>query len=278
VQSALMAAAVSARVQVADIDLSSIAATPPGLCSTLNALRPYRAATTQTGQNLTAAQDSFAVMKQADGKQAGRAIVTATPPPQGDFAVVELGADDSLNVIAADRQSFLSMANVATVVSKVPDAGGYRLQADYAKPGWSSLILLTGKGPFFARALLTQPAGPRTPAWAAQLATAARAGGWRAEMAWYNITAGGDLSVIPTTQSSTNALSATNALAAGKLLQQQLLQQKLAKKPVASNAVAVPATNAAIAPPTNAATATPPPTKPAAAPPKAATNAASIPL
>jgi hypothetical protein len=268
-----MAAAVSAKVQVADIDLSSIAPTPPGLCSTLNALRPYRAATTQTGQNLTAAQDSFAVMKQADGKQAGRAVVTATPPPQGDFAVVELGADDSLSVIAADRQSFQTLASAGTVVSKVPDAGGYRLQADYAKPGWSSLILLTGQGPF-ARALLTQPAGPRTAAWASQLATAARAGGWHAEMAWYDITTGGDLSVIPTTQSSTNALSASNALAAGKLLQQQ--QQQRIKKPAASNAVAVPpATNAATAPPANAAAATPPPSKPSSVPPKAATNAAN---
>ncbi|HLY79179.1 MAG TPA: protein phosphatase 2C domain-containing protein, partial [Caulobacteraceae bacterium] len=134
VQSALQAAAASAKVQVADIDLSSIAQAPTGLCSTLDALRPYRAATSQTGQNLTAAQDSFAVMKQADGKEAGRAVVTATPPPQGDFAVLELGADDSLSVVAADRPGFQTLAAAGTVVSKVPDAGGYRLQADYAKP------------------------------------------------------------------------------------------------------------------------------------------------
>ncbi len=269
VQGALMAAAAGAKVQVGDIDLSSIAPPPPGLCPTLDALRPYRAATSQTGQNLTAAQDSFAVMKQADGKEAGRAIVTATPPPQGDFALVELGADDSLNVIAADRQGFLSMANVATVVSKVPDAGGYRLQADYAKPGWSSLILLTGQGPF-PRALLTQPAGPRSPAWAGQFAAAARTGGWRAEMAWYDIMAGNGLSVIPETQTaSTNAFSATNAVAAARLLQQQV------KKPVAANTVAAPATNAAVAAPTNAAPPATPKGAAGPAPAKNATNAAS---
>lgn len=269
VQSALMAAAAGAKVQVADIDLSAIAPPPPGLCATLDALRPYRAATSQTGQNLTAAQDSFAVMKQADGKEAGRAIVTATPPPQGDFAVLELGSDDSLNMIAADRQSFLSMANVATLVSKVPDAGGYRLQADYAKPGWSSLILLTGQGPF-PRGLLTQPSGPRSPAWTSQLATAARAGGWHAEMAWYNITSGNGLSVIPQTQAAaSNAFSATNAVAAAKALQQQV------KRPAATNAIAHPATNAAAAAPTNSAAPATQPGKTTPAPAQAApTNAA----
>ena len=268
VQSALMAAAVSAKVQVAEIDLSSIAPTPPELCTTLNALRPYRAATTQTGQNLTAAQDSFAVMKQADGKEAGRAVVTATPPPQGDFAVVELSADDSLDLVAADRQSFLSMANIATVVSKVPDAGGYRLQADYIKPGWSSLILVTGQGPF-PHALLTQPAGPRTAAWAGQFATAARAGGWHVEMAWYNIVTGGGLSVIPVTQTaSVNALAPTNAMAGGKPAVQP------PKKPAATNSPAVPAANATAAAPTNAAAAATPPAKATQASPKGETNSA----
>ena len=127
VQSALMAAAASAKVQVADIDLTSIAPPPPGLCSTLDALRTYRAPTSISGQNLTAAQDSFAVMKQADGKEAGRAIVTATPPPQGDFAVLELGADDSLGLVTADRQGFQTLAAAGVVVSKV--AGRWRLPA-----------------------------------------------------------------------------------------------------------------------------------------------------
>ena len=217
VQGALMAAATNAKIQVADTDLQAIAPTPPALCSTLNALRPYRAATSEAGQNLTAAQDSFAVMKQADGKQAGRAVVTATPPPQGDFAVAELGSGDDLSLVAPDRQTFQTLAAAGTVVSKVPDAGGYRLQTDYAKPGWSSVMLITGRGPF-PHALLTQPAGARSAAWASQFASAAQAGGWRVEMAWYDITTGADLSVIPETQgAATNALlPATNGLVPGK--------------------------------------------------------------
>ena len=130
---------------------------------------------------------------------------------------------------------------VTQVVSKVPDAGGYRLQADYAKPGWSSLILLTGQGPF-PRALLTQPAGPRSAAWSSQFAAAARAGGWRAEMAWYDIMTGSDLSVIPQTQAtSANSAVITNALVAGRLLQ----QQQQARRAKASNATAAGPTNAA---------------------------------
>ena len=256
VQSALQAAAASAKVQVADIDLSSIAPPPAGLCSTLDALRPYRAATSQTGQNLTAAQDSFAVMKQADGKQAGRAVVTATPPPQGDFAVLEFGSDDSLSVVAADRQTFQTLAAAGTVVSKVPDAGGYRLQADYAKPGWSSLILLTGQGPF-PRALLTQPAGPRSVAWSNQFGAAARAGGWHAEMAWYDIMTGSDLSVIPQTQAtSANAAVISNALAAGRLLQQQAHTRVTASAAATSNATAAAANVTVTATPTAKAPAT----------------------
>jgi serine/threonine-protein kinase len=275
VQSALQAAAASAKVQVADIDLQSIAATPPRLCSTLDAMRPFRAATSQTGQNLTAAQDSFAVMKQADGKEAGRAIVTVTPPPQGDFAVAQLGADDGLELIAPDRQTFQTLAGAGVVVSKVPDAGGYRLQADYSKPGWSSVLLLTGQGPF-PRALLTQPAGPRSAAWASQFASAARAGGWRVEMAWYEITTGGDLSVIPHTQApSVNALApASNGLVAGKS----------PRKSAATNATAPNATNASNA--SNASNATAPtngaqpPGKTAPPSSKASTNAtrSDIPL
>jgi|GEM_PF-850847 len=265
VQSALQAAAASAKVPVADIDLQSIAPTPPGLCSTLNAMRPFRAATSQTGQNLTAAQDSFAVMKQADGKEAGRAIVTVTPPPQGDFAIAELGADDGLGLVAPDRQTFQSLAGVASVVSKVPDAGGYRLQADYAKPGWSSVLLIIGQGPF-PKALLTQPAGPRSAAWAGQLAAAARAGGWRVEMAWYEITAGGDLSVIPQTQAPSVNAPAINALIAAS--------KAAAKRPAASNATPTNATsanasNATASTPTNAT----PPSGKAAPPVKGATNA-----
>jgi hypothetical protein len=241
-----MAAATNAKIQVADIDLQSIAPAPPALCSTLNALRPFRAATSDTGQNLAAAQDSFAVMKQADGKEAGRAVVTATPPPQGDFAVAELGSGGDLSLVAADRQTFQTMAAAGTVVSKVPDAGGYRLQTDYAKPGWSSVMLITGRGPF-PHALLTQPAGARSAAWASQFAAAAQAGGWHVEMAWYDITTGADLSVIPETQgAATNALlPATNGLVPGK---------PAPKKPAASNATAIfdsdaPAANATSTPP-----------------------------
>ena len=274
VQSALQAAAASAKIQVADIDLQSIATTPPGVCSTLDAMRPFRAATSQTGQNLTAAQDSFAVMKQADGKEAGRAIVTVTPPPQGGFAIAQLGADDSLGLVAADSQTFQTLASAGVVVSKVPDAGGYRLQADYAKPGWSSVVLLTGQGPF-PKALLTQPAGARSAAWASQFASAARAGGWRVEMAWYEITTGGDLSVIPQTQApSINALPPpTNGLLTGKP----------PKKPAATNAPVVYDSDANPNAPTNAAPAgkgAAPGKGAASAPAKGATNAAKsdIPL
>ena len=274
VQSALQAAAASAKIPVADIDLQSIATTPPGVCSTLDAMRPFRAATSQTGQNLTAAQDSFAVMKQADGKEAGRAIVTVTPPPQGGFAIAQLSADDGLGLIAPDPQTFQTLASAGVAVSKVPDAGGYRLQADYAKPGWSSVLLLTGQGPF-PKALLTQSAGARSAAGVSQFASAARAGGWRVEMAWYEITTGGDLSVIPQTQApSVNALlPATNGLLAGKATP---------KKPAATNGVVVYDSDANANAPTNAAPAGKGATgKAATSPPaKGATNSAKsdIPL
>ncbi|HVM99744.1 MAG TPA: protein phosphatase 2C domain-containing protein [Caulobacteraceae bacterium] len=199
VQGALQAAAAGAKVSVADIDLSSVAPTPATMCPALDALRPFRAPTSITGQNLTAAQESFAVMKQADNKLAGRAVVDASLPAAGDFALVELGADGSMSAFAADRASFAALASAGGQVSKLPDTGGYRLQVDYAKPGWSSLMLVTGQGPF-PKALFTQPAGTRDSAWANQFAAAARAGGWKVEMSWYEIVQGGSLSVIPQTE------------------------------------------------------------------------------
>jgi hypothetical protein len=248
IQSALQTAAAQANVAVADIDLQSVEPAAQTLCPALDAMRPFRAATSQTGQNLVAAQDSFAVMKQADGKEAGRAIVTVTPPPQGDFAMAQMSADGSLSLIAANRQAFQTLATAGLVVSKVPDAGGYRLQADYAKPGWSSVLLITGQGPF-PNTLLTQPAGARSAAWATQFATAARAGGWHVEMAWYQITTGGDLSVIPQTQAPSINAMATNGL---------IVRLPPKKPAAASNAAATSSSNSSGGPTTNSAA---PPTK-----------------
>jgi serine/threonine-protein phosphatase Stp1 len=223
VQAGLQAAATNAKVSVADIDLQSIAPTPPALCGVLDALRPFRAPTSITGQNLTAAQDSFALMKQADGKQAGRAIVDAALPSSGDVALVQLGADGSMSMLAVDRTTLNTLSNAATVVSKLSDTGGYRLQVDYGQKGWSSLMLLTGKGPF-PKAMFTQGPGQRSAAWASSFATAARAGGWRVEMSWYEIVDGAQLSVIPQSQqtnAATNMImirptAASNAVAAMK--------------------------------------------------------------
>ena len=93
VQSALAQAASSAKLPVADIDLQAVSPAPAVLCPTLDALRPFRAATSEGGQSLTAAQDTFALMKQTDGSEAGRAIVALNlPPAGGDFALVQIEA------------------------------------------------------------------------------------------------------------------------------------------------------------------------------------------
>ena len=148
--------------------------------------------------------------------------MTATPPPQGDFAVAELGASDDLGLVAADRQTFQTMAAAGAVVSKVPDAGGYRLQTDYAKPGWSSVMLITGRSQHPAP-LLTQPAGRAAPAPGPASSTPlrrTRPGGWKVEMAWYDTSPPAPTSarLIPETQgAATNALlPATNGLVPGK--------------------------------------------------------------
>ena len=217
VQSALAQAASVAKLPVADIDLQAVSPAPAVLCPTLDALRPFRAATSEGGQNLTAAQDAFAVMKQTDGSEAGRAIVALNLPPAGvNFALVQIGAAGNLKVLAASRDAFNGIATTGAVASKLPGMDAYRLQADYPQTGWSGLILLTGKGPF-PPALLAPPAS--TPAWANQFAAAARASGWRVEMAWYQIVPGGSLSMqiaappTPTLTPPSGASAATSAAA-----------------------------------------------------------------
>jgi hypothetical protein len=233
---------------VANVDLGAVSPAPPTLCPVLDALRPFRSDTFVNGQALTAAQTNFAIMKQADGKTAGRAVVTVAPPADADIALLQLGAGGDLGVIAASRAALDALAASGAAVSKVPGQAGYRLQVDYAAEGLSSLVLLIGKGPFPASLISARKPDE---AWGRQFMSAARAAGWRVEMAWYRIVPGGSLSVIPDTQ--TNALPATNAL----------YPPSATSKPAASNAVA-PATNALAAPP-------------AKHPPAAASNQADVP-
>jgi serine/threonine protein phosphatase PrpC len=266
VQGALQSAAAQGKVGVADVDLSSIAPTPAVLCPALDAMRPFRSPTSIAGQDLTAAQDSFAVMKQADGKEAGRAVVDASLPASGDLALVELGTDGSMSVFAADRASLAALAQTGGKVSALP-AGGDRLQVDYAKPGWSALMLVTGQGPF-PKALFTQPAGSRDAAWASQFASAARAGGWKVEMSWYEIVAGGSLSVLPQTNyaNAANLIIPTvkpmakpaNAAAANGATNKVVFDSE-AGQPSETNAAAAPAKSAkpAPAPPANSTSAGP---------------------
>jgi eukaryotic-like serine/threonine-protein kinase len=66
------------------------------------------------------------------------------------------------------------------------DLGGqrYRLNLPTISPGWSGIVLIVGRGPF-ERSLFDQSSGAAQGNWSSRFLTAARAGGWTTEMAWY---------------------------------------------------------------------------------------------
>ena len=83
--------------------------------------------------------------------------------------------------IVPDRETF--EANVGPAI--VDEGNGrYRLNIDVNHPGWSGIILITGRGPFPQEVVAPQ-IGARGPAWQQEFLAGAADGNWRVEMVWF---------------------------------------------------------------------------------------------
>jgi serine/threonine protein kinase len=184
VQDSVSAAAKAAGVALPSggVDASGVQPAPQGACAALDALRPFKA---PSPGGLTTDQPSYQIARGADGKYTGVPTITISPHDSTkELAVLAVSPAGGLSMVYENRQAL-----AAAPKPSVTDAGGDSFQLQnpaFDIPGRAGVLLLTGKGPFDA-ALLTKPASERDAAWAAAVKQAATAGGWQANLTWYDV-------------------------------------------------------------------------------------------
>ena len=176
----------------AALDFSAVSPiTVPG-CAALDAYRQIRGT---DGKRLSVAQGSFEMRRQLPGSAyAGRAaaeavIGIAPADPATDFTLIGLEPSGIMTTIFASRADFTRQLSASVNGVPISALGGdrYRLTLDLDHPGWSGLLLISGKGPFDP-ALVRPGLGARGPDWREKLASTAAEHGWQADMVWFRST------------------------------------------------------------------------------------------
>lgn len=93
-------------------------------------------------------------------------------------AVIGLAETGEMQIIA-DKLDAIPTAFLTNL-----GGGRFRLDLPTTNPGWSGIVLLSGTGPV-AKSLFNRAPGTIDSSWTQQFTTAARQGGWKAEMVWY---------------------------------------------------------------------------------------------
>jgi eukaryotic-like serine/threonine-protein kinase len=187
-QSAVAQAGSTVGAPVTDINLDEVAPVDQPVCGPLDAVRPIR---DPSGGRLTTSQRRFEMVRQANGKFAGRAVITLAPgDPSIDFALVGIEPTGKMQMVIDSRAQFEAARQAAAQTSdpNISDLGGgaYRLQIDTDLAGWSGLLLITGQGPF-APQLLSGPPRARGVKWQETFHSLAERRGWKADMVWYKV-------------------------------------------------------------------------------------------
>ena len=187
-QAAVAQAGSAAGAPVADINLDEVAPVDPPVCGPLDAVRPIR---DPGGGRLTTSQRRFEMVRQANGKFAGRAVITLAPgDPSTDFALIGIEPTGKMQMVIDSRAQFEAARQAAaqTPDPNISDLGGgaYRLQIDTDLAGWSGLLLIMGHGPF-APQLMSGPPQARGARWQETFRSLAERRGWKADMVWYKV-------------------------------------------------------------------------------------------
>ncbi|MEO5598571.1 MAG: serine/threonine-protein kinase [Novosphingobium sp.] len=96
-----------------------------------------------------------------------------------DFTIVGVGETDGMQQIDADRKAFLAARH-----TKPMGGDKFRVELLTTNPGWSGIVLISGKGPFDAK-LFNSPASALGADWSQRFLNQVRERGWKAEMVWY---------------------------------------------------------------------------------------------
>ncbi|MEP7221497.1 MAG: protein kinase [Novosphingobium sp.] len=96
-----------------------------------------------------------------------------------DFTIVGVGETDGMQQIDADRKAFLAARH-----TKPMGGDKFRVELLTTNPGWSGIVLISGKGPFDA-SLFNASASALGADWSQRFLSRMRERGWKAEMVWY---------------------------------------------------------------------------------------------
>jgi serine/threonine-protein kinase len=171
-------AAAGARVTA---DTGGVVSADPVSCGMLDALRPFREPSSETGRALEVKRTQFHLQTnlqtcQTNGVRQAQVVLDAHIGA-GDFALFLIDAKGALRALYAGRAAFDAAR------AKDPDAAGdlgngsYRLSFCTGETGTAGVLLVRGRGPFDVG---SNPGAFSNRAWAQ---------GWTTQMAWYQVVA-----------------------------------------------------------------------------------------
>ena len=121
------------------------------------------------------------------GREAANALIDLDPGDRArDLVLLGIEPSGKITMLLRSRAQFeqvLAQSVGGRPISRESD-GRYRIHVDSDHEGWSGLLLITGRR-LYDPDLLAPDVGMRGPEWRDRFLNAAAAGGWSAEMVWY---------------------------------------------------------------------------------------------
>ncbi|MFC3174579.1 serine/threonine-protein kinase [Novosphingobium bradum] len=169
--------------QVTASDFAKVAPLDPSYCGMLDELRKIR---DPGPARVIASQPRYELATMTEGDYAGKLgarVITdlSLDGIDGEFALYSIEKSNVVSQIVGSRAEFTQVAQNNPAITQI-GKDRYRIAIDgEVQPGWSGMVLITGKGGFSADLL----SGLATPAGQARFEQTARANGWKASIAWY---------------------------------------------------------------------------------------------
>ncbi|MEE4452459.1 serine/threonine-protein kinase [Novosphingobium resinovorum] len=166
-----------------DSDATGVARIDPSYCPILDELAKFR---DPSPERMTRKQPEYELDMVDQGEYAGQIgthVVTdlALDGIAGDYALYSIEKSNVITQFVDNRNVLPGNVN-GTTIQKLPGTDNYRLDIETnAKPGWSGIVLVTGRGGFTPDAL----SDLGTPAGRAAFEQRAKANDWKVQIVWY---------------------------------------------------------------------------------------------
>jgi len=172
-----------AGTRVSDLDFADVSQIGQPFCSAIDGFSAIRTDVDGAQARMTTAQTSYTVTQSDTGYASKAVIHLRIGDPSLALALVGVDSAGKVEVLSPDHATLNSAAAKPFVTAGPDDSFTLTVLTD---AGWSGLLLVTSRSPVDTR-LLTVPPEQRDGAWRQRLIDAARAGGWQAEMVWYQV-------------------------------------------------------------------------------------------